>query len=438
MSEPSEARQTRAEERAVPARMPHTMMRLRLIVAVLCVMSVAHAQKEESSEVNLVVGGQKVINAVGVQSYSEGAPGIVQIKVPEDGKRMVITAVRSGSTTLLLIYGNNKQETIVINVFARSPQAIRAELKTLLAGLTGVDIREVGGRVFLDGAVPSQEDLARIERITGMYGGQVASFVTVDPARQRTNIKLDLHFVQFRKNSSYKFGLNWPSNIGSHQNAQGSPSVNFLYTYDFLARAATQGQIVIAENLLPSLDILGIRGWAKINNVVSVITTNGGMANYHTGGEVNIRIATSLGNSTLQKIPFGVVLHVQPRLDPQSGLIVVTIDAEQSQLTPITGQDVPGRILTQTKTNVHLKIGQSIMLSGFKQQTESMNATGIPGFMRIPILGYLFRSEAGTSEDTENVLFITPTVIEHTSPDNQQRIEDALKRYDKFGGKVVY
>jgi pilus assembly protein CpaC len=211
-----------------------------------------------------------------------------------------------------------------------------------------------------------------------------------------------------------------------------------LYTYDFLARAATQGQIVIAENLLPSLDILGIRGWAKINNVVSVITTNGGMANYHTGGEVNIRIATSLGNSTLQKIPFGVQLHVQPRLDPQSGLVVVTIDAEQSQLQPIPGQDVPGRILTQTKTNVHLKIGQSIMLSGFKQSNESLNATGIPGFMRIPILGYLFRSEAGTSEDTENVLFITPTVIEHTSPDNQQRIEEALKKYDKFGGRVVY
>jgi pilus assembly protein CpaC len=410
----------------------------RVLLGLILVSAFAFAREEESSEISLVVGGQKVIPASGVQSFSEGAPGIVQIKVPEDGKRLVITALRSGSTTLLLIYGNGKQETIVINVFARSPQAIRAELKTLLAGLTGVDIREVGGRLFLDGAVPSQDDLARIDRIVGMYGGQVASFVTVDPARQRTNIKLDLHFVQFRKNSNYKFGINWPGNIGSHINQQGSPSVNFLYTYDFLAKAATQGQIVVAENLLPSLDILGIRGWAKINNVVSVITTNGGTATYHTGGEVNIKIATSLGTSTLQKIPFGVQLTVQPRLDPQSGLIVVTIDAEQSQLTPITGQDVPGRILTNTKTNVHLKIGQSIMLSGFKESTESMNASGIPGLMRIPILGYLFRSEAGSSEDTENVLFITPTIIEHTSGDNQRRIEDALKRYEKYGGHVVY
>lgn len=400
--------------------------------------SVYAAQHEETeNEINLAVGGQKVINSTGVSNFSEPS-GIVQIKTTDDGRRMVISAVRPGSTTLLLIYSNGRQETININVYARSPQAIRTELKTLLAGLTGVDIREVGGRVFLDGAVPSQDDLARIDRIVALYAGQVASLVTVDPARQRTNIKLDLHFVQFRKNASHKFGVNWPANIGSHLNATQQPSVSFLYTYDFVLRAATQGQLVVAENLLPSLDILGIRGWAKINNVVSVITTNGGTATYHTGGEVNVKIATSFGQSTLVKIPFGVQLTVQPRLDPTSGLIVVSIDAEQSELTPIQGQDVPGRILTATKTNVHVKIGQSIMLSGFKENTESVNASGIPLLMRIPILGYLFRSEAGDSTDTENVLFITPTVIEHTSPENARRIEDALKRYEDYGGVVVY
>jgi pilus assembly protein CpaC len=426
---------TRADSRQLTA----DSLRALAIVAVLVAGGVAHAAtaEEEGREINLAVGGQKVINSAGVVNFSEPS-GIVQIKTTEDGRRMVISAVRPGSTTLLLIYGGGKQETISINVFSRSPAAIKSELKTLLAGLTGVEVREVGGRIFLDGAVPSQDDVARIERIVALYSGQVSSLVTVDPARQKTNIKLDLHFVQFRKNSSHKFGVNWPGNIGSHLNAQGQPSVSFLYTYDFVLRAATQGQLVIAENLLPSLDILGIRGWAKINNVVSVITTNGGVATYHTGGEVNIRIATSLGQSTLQKVPFGVQLTVQPRLDPTSGLIVVSIDAEQSQLTPIQGQDVPGRVLTQTKTNVHVKIGQSIMLSGFKESTESLNASGIPLLMRIPILGYLFRSEFADSTETENVLFITPTVIEHTSPENARRIEDALKRYEDYGGVVVY
>jgi pilus assembly protein CpaC len=423
------------------SRQPSAISSALLIAAALLVAGrgmAAAPHEEEVPEVNLPVGGQKVISAVGVINFSEPT-GIVQIKTTEDNRRMVISAVRPGSTTLLLVYGSGKADvTIPINVYARSPQAVRTELKTLLAGLTGVDIREVGGRVFLDGAVPSQDDLARIDRIIALYAGQVASLVTVDPARQRTNIKLDLHFVQFRKNSSHKFGVNWPANIGSHLGATNQPSASFLYTYDFVLHAATQGQLVIAENLLPSLDILGIRGWAKINNVVSVITTNGGTATYHTGGEVNVKISTSLGQSTLQKIPFGVQLTVQPRLDPSSGLIVVSIEAEQSELSPIQGQDVPGRLLTQTKTNVHVKIGQSIMLSGFKETTQDLNAQGIPLLMQIPILGYLFRSEAGDSTDTENVLFITPTVIEHTSPENARRIEDALKRYEDYGGTVVY
>jgi pilus assembly protein CpaC len=392
-------------------------------------------REDDANEINLAVGGHKVINANGLASFEESSN---IVKITTEANKLILTGIRPGSSSLLLIYGNGKQEQMPINVYARSPAAIRSEVKTLMNGMNGVDIREVGGRIFLDGAVPTPDDLARIDRIVALYAGQVASLVTVDASRQRTNIKLDLHFVQFSKTSSHKFGVNWPGNIGAHMTAQGQPSVNFNYTYDFIQRAATSGQLVIAENLLPSLDILGTRGWAKINNAASIITTNGGTATYHTGGEVNVKISTSLGQSTLQKINFGVQLTVTPRLDPVSGLIIVTIDAEQSQLQVVQGQDVPGRSVTQTKTSVHVKLGQSIMLSGFKEQSQDLGGTGIPGLMQIPILGYLFRTETGDKTDTENVLFITPTVIEHTSPENARRIEDALKSYEDYGGTVVY
>src|SRR3954466_16151208 len=138
-----------------------------VIAMVLSASAWAATHEEDQSEINLAVGGQKVINSAGVSNFSEPS-GIVQIKTTDDGRRMVISAVRSGSTTLLLIFGNGKQETIAINVYARPPQAIRAELRSLMSGLSGVDVREVGGRVFLDGAVPSQDDLARIDRIVAM------------------------------------------------------------------------------------------------------------------------------------------------------------------------------------------------------------------------------------------------------------------------------
>jgi pilus assembly protein CpaC len=404
------------------------------LALVLLSAAASHArhEDEDSSEINLTVGGQKVINAAGVQSYSEGVPGVIQVKVPEDGRRLVITAARQGTTTLLLIYPGNRQETYLINVYARAPQAIRNELKTLLAGLSGVDVREVGGRLFLDGAVPTQDDIARIDRIVALYGGQVASLVVVDPARQRTNINLKLTFVQLRKNVSHTLGVRWPANFGLQ--ADGSHAASFAYTFDFIQRAATQGQLMVTANLFPSLDLLGVRGWAKVKSEANVITTNGGTAEYHTGGEVNVALVSGLGNSQIQKIPFGTVINVTPRLDPSSGLIVVTINAEQSDLNPVAGQPIPGRLLTQTKTNVHVKLGESILLSGFKEKKDGEQATGIPLLMRIPILGYLFRSENANTEDTENILFITPTVIEHSSPTNAKRIEEALKRFEDYDG----
>src|SRR6202012_3043021 len=72
---------------------------------------------EASQEINLAGGGQKGIPARGWANFSEPS-GIVQIKITDDGRRMVISAIRPGSTTLLLIYSSGKQDTISINVYA--------------------------------------------------------------------------------------------------------------------------------------------------------------------------------------------------------------------------------------------------------------------------------------------------------------------------------
>ncbi len=382
-------------------------------------------------EINLIVGQQKSLSATGVQSYSEGVPGIISVKIPEDQRRIVVSAVRAGSTTLMLIHGDGKADTYYINVYSKDPKSIRRELRTLIGPDSGIDVREVGGKIFLDGSVGTAEQLARIERFAALYQGQVSSLVIVDPTRQKTNVKIDFYFVSLQKTSSYQFGVNWPGNIG-----QGA--VNLVMNYDFVAKAVSQASLIVTDNLLPSLDILGTRGWAKIKNVVSVVTTNGGEATFHSGGEVNIAIQSALGTGSLQKIPFGTNIKVRPRYDEESGDIAVSIEAEESELSTVAGQTAPGRTLTNNKSTVHLKLGQSILLSGFTSDRETKSASGIPGLMRIPIIGYLFRSEQGTDTKTQNVLFITPTVITHTSPESTHRIEEVLKQFEKFGGQVVY
>src|SRR5690242_6624883 len=78
-------------------------------------------KSSEGREINLIVGQQKSLSAAGVQSYSEGVPGIISVKIPEDQRRIVVSAVRAGATTLMLIHADGKADTYYINVYSKDP-----------------------------------------------------------------------------------------------------------------------------------------------------------------------------------------------------------------------------------------------------------------------------------------------------------------------------
>ena len=64
----------------------------------------ALAQEGNKKEVVLVVGEQTSISAKNVRTYSEGVPGIIDVRVPKDGSEFVIVALKPGTTSLLIIY----------------------------------------------------------------------------------------------------------------------------------------------------------------------------------------------------------------------------------------------------------------------------------------------------------------------------------------------
>nr|HMR06661.1 pilus assembly protein N-terminal domain-containing protein [Polyangiaceae bacterium] len=142
------------------------------ILAALTLAPLAHAQEgseasgEEASanEITLVIGENKTISAVGVKNYSEGIRGIAEIKLTTDNNKFVIAGRKAGSTTLLLINKDDTTTTWVINVFARSPEAVRRELSQLLGEMPGVRVRRVASRFFIEGGVSGEGDAKRIEK----------------------------------------------------------------------------------------------------------------------------------------------------------------------------------------------------------------------------------------------------------------------------------
>lgn len=407
---------------------------LSLLLAAYAPAQRARAQSvAESGELNLAVGENRTISAVDVKSYSEGAPGIAEVKVTPNGQQFVIVGQKPGSTTLLLIMRDGKEFTWNINVFARPVAVVGSELGQLLGDTPGVKVRRVGSRFFIEGGVSREAELERIKHIAGLYQGQVESLVVLGGAAadRKINIRIDFFFVQYNKSATHRVGVSWPGSIG------GAEVLQSTFAYDFLAKTVTSAQASIVNQPLPALDMAARNGWAKVLKHATVITTNGSEAEFSSGGAQNFPVANGL-TATIQKIPFGTTVKVLPRFDPESREIQVTVDAEVIDLVaPLSAAtNLPGQNISNLNTATALKLGQSVVLSGIRSESQRRTTTGLPGLASIPVLGLLFGSLATEREDVEGAVFIIPSVIETVSDAASELIERATTQFRKFDGDM--
>ncbi|MCB9666544.1 MAG: pilus assembly protein N-terminal domain-containing protein [Myxococcales bacterium] len=325
----------------------------------------------ESRSISLAVGEQTSLPAKGVRSYSEGAPGIVDVRLPKDGSQFIIVALRPGQTTLLLFMMDGSQLQYHIQV-SRSDSLSNQ----------GVEVTD--------------------------------------------NIRLDFYYVQLSETSNQQIGIGWPGTIGG--------SFKMAASYDLLGGGFQNATAVVADQVLPRLDMAQTNGWAKVMRQAAVITSNGNEAQFASGGEVNVPVQGAL-TAEIRKIAFGSDIRVLPRYDKRTGRIELQVQADVSDLTD-PGADVPGRTTANLRTLVNLELGQSLILAGLNSQSKRTATTGIPGLSQIPLLGLLFGSTGEQEENIENLVFIVPSVVDAVSLQSRDRIGEAMTIYDEFSGDV--
>lgn len=388
-------------------------------------------RKQDTKELTMATGENRTIPAADVRNYSEGTPGIVDVKLTSDASQFVIVGLKPGSTSLLLIKKDGSEVNWIINVFSRSPQLVEKEVTDLLQGYTGVRLRRVGARFFIEGGVSTQADVDRIKQIAALYPGQVESLVALGSGGmgRTSNVRIDVFFVQYKKTSSYQVGINFPVEVGFLQNPQSN------FSYDFIANTVS-AQATIAQQPLPALDIAAAHGWAKVLKQATVITTNGVEASFSNGGEQNFPIATGLTGS-IYPIKFGATVTVLPRFDPDSGDLEVKVDVDVSDLTPsVAGTTLPGRDTSKLTTIVHMKLGQSLVLSGIHTRSQSHQVNGLPLLSEIPVLGLFFGSHSDQREDRDGAVFIVPSIVEAPGVSPYDMIRDAMMQYSDYDGDI--
>ncbi len=399
----------------------------------------AWAQKGNHEDISLAIGETRTLPATGIREYSEGVKGIIDVVPTPDGKTFILSGKREGSTTLLLINNNGGQTVYEINVAKRNVQLVEREVQELIKDISGPKTRRIGARVFIDGAVATPAEKARVDQIAQLYGEQVQSIVTVGRFEERKLlVRLDFFFVQYEKSSNYNVGLGWPATIGGTQLGQNEQVFQNAYTFDLISRTSTSAQATIVNQPMPRLDILARHGWVKIAKQSSVITSNGNEATFQNGGEVNFLI-TGVGAAQISAVKFGTNVTVLPRYDSNTRDVELKLAADVSDLTPERSPNgPPGRTTTKLETQVVLKLGQALVLSGIKTATQRHNVSGLPGLSEIPVLGVLFGTHANAKEEVEGAVFIVPSVVDTVPKSALELINNALTTYKDYSGEIEY
>jgi general secretion pathway protein D len=118
-------------------------------------------------------------------------------------------------------------------------------------------------------------------------------------------------------------------------------------------------------------------------------------------------------SSNVQYLDVGLTLEVQPTVY-LDGDVAIKIGLEVSSITNtvvVAGTQAYTIGTRNANTLIRLKDGETQILAGLIQDSDTRSAAGIPGLSQIPIVGRLFASNSTDREKSEIVLSITPHII---------------------------
>jgi type IV pilus assembly protein PilQ len=136
--------------------------------------------------------------------------------------------------------------------------------------------------------------------------------------------------------------------------------------------------------------------------------------------------------STTQAVDFldtGTVLTFRPYIG-DDGYIRMDIFPKDS--SGVVANNLPQENVTQVRTNVIVKEGETIVIGGLFRDVVSTSRSQVPILGDIPLVGAIFRGTTDTTQRQEVIVLLTPHIItEPSQVDGKARAEDISRK--RFG-----
>ncbi|OOG53624.1 type II secretion system secretin GspD [Rhodanobacter sp. C03] len=265
-------------------------------------------------------------------------------------------------------------------------------------------------------------------------------------------VQIETRIMEVTLTGQFEFGVQWylQGLTGSTTNSDGSVTPGEPYRH----RAAALGgggntyntgdalfYSFINSKMQVALSAMETNGNTKTLSAPSMVVLNNQLAHIQVGNQIPVNqtsiiglggtTATNTTASSVTYLPTGVILDVQPRVNP-GGLVYLNVHQQVS--STLGNANTQGNFTIAQRdvaTQVAVQSGQTVLLGGLIQQDESTTNTGIPGLNDIPWLGRLFGTTGRSRNRTELIVLITPRVI-RSSEDARQITEDYQNKFESL------
>lgn len=308
------------------------------------------------------------------------------------------------------------------------------------AGLKGVQATVLGGTIFLEGWVEAKEDIAKADLVVKAVGEKAENLLVVGTKRM---VLVEVEFVSVAYNDDKAVGIKPPLSLVS---ADGSGAIfNLVKPLPGLGDTQTIPVASLSANLSATTDF-SIKArfdqtYGRVLSQPKLVCASGEKAEFLAGGEVPI-LSVTANQTSVEYKKYGIMLNITPTAD-RSGNIGTEVFAEVSSVDNTLGvhqgaYDIPAFKTTSVKTNVTVKDGETIALSGLFNYSEEKDVSKIPLFGNIPIIGELFKSREFIDQKTELTIYVTPHIVSPGSDRVKDLIDEARRLYKDSADSVSF
>ena len=285
------------------------------------------------------------------------------------------------------------------------------------------------------------------------YGQMIPLIQSMDvPVR---DVLVEIVIAEYNRNGSLNFGVEWAGEKGERvrnllrddkgapiqvkNNAdklvnvfgpgknrfQGSQGFGDLGSFAALSKGLNLSILRTATERYAVLHALETSNKSTILSNPRLLTRSGGEASYKVGSRVptisqrapNDQNLEDKGRSSIvESIKYedvGVLLKIKPTIHA-GRRIEVSVTQEVSSIAPdTTVKTTPTFNKLELVTNLSLEDGATVLMGGFIKADKRNVAEGVPILRDIPLLGHLFRTDAESVQKAENILLITPYIIDN-------------------------